>query len=170
MLRGYLRPLILHGVEESAGLGRPVGSAVRSLIPFRPSTSGLGLRAITLPLLASASAPPPPYVAIGITELGRNSRKIFGFKGLIGKIFRNKDLAPQIQLKMALGQLRGPSWETAHVRLPQSGEIFAALRVGVCDGRHRSVVMKKSIESLLLLSEILRFARPWNPAPCAQNA
>jgi hypothetical protein len=29
------------------------------------------------------------------------------FKGLIGKIFRNKDLAPQIQLKMALGNFWG---------------------------------------------------------------
>jgi len=29
----------------------------------------------------------------GINDLGRNSRKIFEFKGLICKILRNKDLA-----------------------------------------------------------------------------
>jgi hypothetical protein len=38
-----------------------------------------------------------------IIELGKNSRKIFEFKGLIRKIFRNKDLAPQRALKMGLG-------------------------------------------------------------------
>src|SRR5271157_2821588 len=31
-------------------------------------------------------------------ELAENSRKIFEFKGLIGKIFRNKDLATSLQL------------------------------------------------------------------------
>ena len=40
------------------------------------------------------------------------SRKIYGFKGLIWKIFRNKDLASKIALKMVLGQLRGPYWLT----------------------------------------------------------
>jgi hypothetical protein len=47
--------------------------------------------------------------SFGIIELRKKSRKIFEFKGLIRKIFRNKDLAPQIALKMALGQLRGSS-------------------------------------------------------------
>jgi hypothetical protein len=36
---------------------------------------------------------PPSPLPFGIMELGRNSRKIFGFKGLIWKIFRNKELA-----------------------------------------------------------------------------
>src|ERR1035437_9054240 len=36
---------------------------------------------------------PPPPLSSGIIELGGNSRKIFEFKGLIWKIFRNKDLA-----------------------------------------------------------------------------
>ena len=31
----------------------------------------------------------------------------------------NKDLAYQRALKMALGQLRGPSWETGKLSLPQ---------------------------------------------------
>ena len=55
---------------------------------------------------------PPPPLSIGIIGLGGKSRKIFEFKGLIRKIFRNKDLACQRALKMVLGQLRGPSWET----------------------------------------------------------
>jgi hypothetical protein len=37
-------------------------------------------------------AHPPLSLRSGIIELGRNSRKIFGFKGLIAKIFRNKEL------------------------------------------------------------------------------
>jgi len=45
-------------------------------------------------------------------ELRKNSRQVFGFKRLIGKVFRNKDLGCQRALKMGLGQLRGPSWET----------------------------------------------------------
>jgi hypothetical protein len=45
-----------------------------------------------------------------IIDLEKNSRKIFEFKGLICKIFRNKDLALPRALKMGLGQLRGPSW------------------------------------------------------------
>jgi hypothetical protein len=36
---------------------------------------------------------PPSPRSFGIMGLGRNSRQIFGFKGLICKIFRNKDLA-----------------------------------------------------------------------------
>jgi hypothetical protein len=50
--------------------------------------------------------------SFGIIELRKKTRKIFEFKGLIRKIFRNKDLAPQRALKMGLGQLRGPFWET----------------------------------------------------------
>jgi hypothetical protein len=68
MFSGYLRPLILHRVEEFAGSGKPVGGAIRSLSPSdpRPLVSDLGL--FTLPLLARASAP-PTFVAIGIMEL-----------------------------------------------------------------------------------------------------
>ena len=57
---------------------------------------------------------PPPPLPIGIIELQAKALKIFEFKGLIVKIFRNKDLACQRALKMALGQLRGSSWWTAH--------------------------------------------------------
>ena len=55
---------------------------------------------------------PPPPRSFGIIELQAKTRKIFEFKGLIRKIFRNKDLAPKTALKMGLGQLRGPFWET----------------------------------------------------------
>ncbi len=68
------------------------------------------LRLFTHELLTRIYYYPPPPRCFGIIELGRNSRKIFGFKGVIGKIFRNKDLALQIALKMTLGQIRGVSW------------------------------------------------------------
>jgi hypothetical protein len=41
-----------------------------------------------------------------------NFCQVFEFKGLIRKVFRNKDLAPPRAFKMGLGQLRGPSWWT----------------------------------------------------------
>src|SRR5208282_620489 len=70
---------------------------------------------LELRLAKIASGVPPSPLSIGIMGLGRKSRQIFGFKGLIGKVFRNKHLAPQIALKMALGQLRGPSWFAARL-------------------------------------------------------
>src|SRR5271157_2098273 len=51
---------------------------------------------------------PPSPRSFGIIGLGGKSRQVFGFKGLIGKVSRNKDLACQRALKMGLGQLRGP--------------------------------------------------------------
>jgi hypothetical protein len=66
----------------------------------------------TLEVLTRVYYYPPPPRSFGILGLGRNSRKIFGFKGLIRKIFRNKELSCQRALKMGLGQLRGPSWLT----------------------------------------------------------
>src|SRR5208282_1528587 len=63
-------------------------------------------RLFTHELLTRVYYHPPPPRSFGIKELGSNSSKIFDFKGLIGKIFRNKDLAIQIALKMTLGQLR----------------------------------------------------------------
>jgi hypothetical protein len=79
--------------------------------------------------------------SFGIIELGGNSRQIFAFKGLIRKIFRNKDLGCQRALKMGLGQLRGPSWETgallaAPIRSPLSrmaGSMSVTDGPGVCD-------------------------------------
>ena len=41
---------------------------------------------------------PPSPRSFGIIELGGKSRQVFGFKGLIGKVFRNKDLAVKIGL------------------------------------------------------------------------
>jgi hypothetical protein len=76
--------------------------------------------------------------------LGENSRKILGFKGLIRKIFRNKDLACQRALKMALRQLRVAvlgDWHTSNY--PNQVFIIAQGEVGVCDGRHRVDGMKK---------------------------
>ena len=64
--------------------------------------------------IASGGTPPSP-LSFGIMGLGRKSCKVFGFKGLIGKISRNKDLACQRALKMILGQLRGASWWTTHL-------------------------------------------------------
>jgi hypothetical protein len=63
-----------------------------------------------------------------IIGLGENSRKIFDFKGLIRKIFRNKDLACQRALKMALGQLRGAVLGDGHASaLPQPVDIIAQM-------------------------------------------
>jgi len=87
---------------------------------------------------------PPPPRFIGIIGLGGNSRQVFEFKGLIGKVFRNKDLGCQRALKMGLGQLRGPSWETgAPLNCPNQMAIVALRGLEVCDGGHWLVVMKK---------------------------
>ena len=98
--------------------------------------------------------------------LGGNSRQIFEFKGLIGKIFRNKDLArfslrsgfrqradgrssPQLfmfskKAEIGLGRLRGPSWETGTpLHCSSSGDIVAPVGLEVCDGAHSLDVMKK---------------------------
>jgi hypothetical protein len=65
-----------------------------------------------------------------------------GFKGLIGKIFRNKDLPPQIKLQMDLGRLRGPAVGDGHTSgCTYQVSIIAQGERGVCDGDHRSVVM-----------------------------
>jgi hypothetical protein len=62
--------------------------------------------------------------------LGRNSRKIFAFKGLKGKIFRNKNLASETALKTVLGE--------GHTSgLLPVVSIVANVRLGVCDGDHR---------------------------------
>jgi hypothetical protein len=74
-----------------------------------------------------------------------NSRKIFEFKRLIWKIFRNKDLARTKPLKMALGQASRAVLEDG---LTSSGPnpvfIIAHGELEVCDGEHRSFVMKMS--------------------------
>jgi len=79
-------------------------------------------------LLFGTGGVPPHPLSIGIIELGGKSRKIFEFKGLIRKIFRNKDLACQRALKMGLGQLRGPSWETEYLYTALSGLHYRARR------------------------------------------
>jgi hypothetical protein len=76
--------------------------------------------------------------------LERKSRKIFGFKGLIGKIFRNKDLAPRIQRKKVLEQFRWPFWERHTSGCSNQIVIIVDGEVDACDGRHRLDVMKKS--------------------------
>ena len=68
----------------------------------------------------------PSPLPIGIIGLGANYRKIFGLKGLIRKIFRNKDLAPKTALKMSLGQLRGAVLGDRHTfSLPHQALIIA---------------------------------------------
>jgi hypothetical protein len=94
---------------------------VNSVLSSRFSVLGQVRNASVLGCLKSLSSyseginpcllPPPPR-SIGIIGLGRNSSQIFEFKGLIRKIFRNKDLGCQRALKMGLGQLRGASWLT----------------------------------------------------------
>src|SRR5580698_4651632 len=67
--------------------------------------------------------------SIGIMVLGENFRQIFGFKRLIRKVFRNKDLFCQRTLKTVLGQLRGVSWNGHSSKLPQS-ELYLRTLVG----------------------------------------
>src|SRR5271157_6333419 len=87
---------------------------------------------------------PPSPRSFGIIGLGGKSRQVFGFKGLIGKVSRNKDLACQRALKMGLGQLRGPFWETDKPQsCPNQKTIVASGGLEVCDGGHSLVVMKK---------------------------
>ena|ERR1022692_1273672 len=52
--------------------------------------------------------------SIGIIDLGENSRKIFEFKGLTRKIFRNKDLAPDEFSGLREACLQG--WNPAYHR------------------------------------------------------
>ena len=54
----------------------------------------------------------PLPLSFGIMELQAKTPKIFDFKGLIVKIFWNKELRLSKSAEMALGQLRGPSWFT----------------------------------------------------------
>jgi hypothetical protein len=58
-------------------------------------------------------------------DLGENSRQIFGSSGFIRKILRNKELAPQVAVKMALGQLRGPSGSDIPQNCPNQITILA---------------------------------------------
>src|SRR5260370_21586829 len=62
-----------------------------------------------LGLLTCLSGVPLPPLPIGIIELRAKTTKIFGFKGVIWKIFRNKDLTDI--LRSPHPSLR-PSWET----------------------------------------------------------
>jgi hypothetical protein len=59
-----------------------------------------------------AQGVPPHPRSSGIIDLGGKSRQVFGFKGLRGKVFRNKELGCQRALKWVWGSFRGPSWET----------------------------------------------------------
>jgi hypothetical protein len=88
-------------------------------------TGGVNHRRIFRRLPFSYWGVPPLPRSFGIIGLGGKSRQVFGFKGVIGKVFRNKDLGCQRALKMGLEQLRGPSWETgtlptAPIRSPLS--------------------------------------------------
>ena len=92
---------------------------------------------------------PLPPRSIGLIGLGRNSSQIFEFKGLIRKIFRNKDLGCQRALKMGLGQLRGPSWLTDGPRnCPNQISIVTHDEAYVNGFRSRMVVMKKETSRL----------------------
>src|ERR1035437_1033954 len=69
------------------GFTGETGDLIRvSLISVSPSWAFDGY----LPVGIGGGTPPRSN---GIMGLGRNSRQIFGFKGLRGKIFRNKELA-----------------------------------------------------------------------------
>jgi hypothetical protein len=79
-----------------------------------------------------------------IIELRKKSRKIFEFKGLICKIFRNKDLGCQRALKMGFcGSFEGRLGRRHTSNCPNQISIIAHGGLDVCDGGHRWFVMKK---------------------------
>jgi hypothetical protein len=81
-------------------------------------------------------------------ELQAKTLKIFESKGLIVKIFRNKDLCCQRTLKMALGQLREPSYMTDVPRnCPNQTSSIARGGLEVNDFRRRWFAMKKAVPS-----------------------
>jgi len=59
------------------------------------------------------------------------------------EVFRNKDLAPQMAMKMGLGQLRGSSLADHLFTAPNQIPIIASGGIDVCDCAHRVFVMKK---------------------------
>jgi hypothetical protein len=107
----------------------------------------------------------PSPRSFGIIGLGEKSRQIFEFKGLIRKIFRNKELGCQRALKMGLGQLRGPSWETgapltAPIRFPLSrtaGWKSVTRDPGVCDEKRVEVRLQRERFPRLLSPSALTF-------------
>jgi hypothetical protein len=75
-------------------------------------------------------------------ELQAKTLKIFEFKGVIWKIFRNKDLAPQAALKMGGAASRAVFGTAAPLHCPNQISIVARGGLCVCDGAHRLIVMK----------------------------
>jgi hypothetical protein len=104
--------------------------------------------------------PPPPY---GLSNHGVMdcSRQRFESKGLIVKVFRNKDLSSILGLNSRFGAVwgrvptsppLGSLSPAEHLGLSKStgcrglagqGVIVASGRWGVCDGAHRMIVMKE---------------------------
>jgi hypothetical protein len=106
-------------------------------------TGGVNHRRIFRRLPFSYWGVPPLPRSFGIIGLGGKSRQVFGFKGLTGKVFRNKDLGCQRALKWVWGSFEGRLGRRTHFSLPQSVNILALGGVGVCDGDHGSIVMIK---------------------------
>jgi hypothetical protein len=99
---------------------------------------------------------PPLPPAIGIISLGGKSRKIFEFKGLIGKIFRNKDLRLSKSSENGFGAAsRTVLGNGCASALPHHAIIVAWGGVGVCDGAHRAIVMKKMLDKIVFNPSIV---------------
>src|ERR1035441_4380689 len=107
----------------------------------------------------------PSHRAFGIIDLGRNSRQVFGFKGLTGKVFWNKDLSCQRALKMGFGAASravfgyGAHLKTAPIRgiLSHGADWESVMAVQmICDEKSRSLGIterESQIEKIDALAE-----------------
>jgi hypothetical protein len=70
---------------------------------------------------------PLPPRSFGIMGLGNNSRQVFGFKGLAGKVFINHRFSSRAGTENGLGQLRAASQaDELSSALPQSSFKYCA--------------------------------------------
>src|SRR5208337_56067 len=66
-------------------------------------------------------APPPPPRSFGIIELGGDSRQIFGFKGVAGKVFQNQQLTLSKSAENGFGAVSRAERSFASLRISAAG-------------------------------------------------
>jgi hypothetical protein len=87
--------------------------------------------------------PPPPPSILRIMDLARISSQNIPDKGLIAKIFRNKDLACQKPPKMVSGSFEG-RLDGRILKLPQSDFYFDAYLAAKSRNSSHDIWMKNS--------------------------
>src|ERR1019366_7780562 len=87
---------------------------------------------------------PLPPRSFGIIELGGNSRQIFEFKGLTGKVFQNQRLRLSKSAGNGFGAAsRAVLGNGTPLPCPNQSSIVASGGWEVCDAAHRCFVMKE---------------------------